>query len=558
MKQTEALDILKLGRNVFLTGEPGSGKTHTVNSYVSFLRSCGVEPAITASTGIAATHIGGMTIHSWSGIGIAKYLSKYELNAITSKDRLVTRITDAKVLVIDEISMLDASTLELVNKVCQTIRKNEKPFGGIQTVFVGDFFQLPPVSRNEEEPPKFAFESTAWQLADPRICYLSEQYRQEDEAFLGILQALRRGKISKNDTECLLARQGVELSEEDTVIPKLFPHNANVDALNDLELRRIQEKTHTFTMECHGKRALVEQLQRGCLSPETLNLKIGARVMFTKNNFSGKFVNGTIGEVIGFDVESGYPKVKTRYRGVVLAEPVTWSMMADGKTLASLTQLPLRLAWAITVHKSQGMSLDAAFMDLSQAFAFGQGYVALSRVRSLDGLYLGGLNERALEIDPNVLEQDIAFRAKSYEVREEYMKLPADELSELQRNFLLSCGGDLNKGVKVSLKKTKTKEKRYEKTVQMISGGMNIADIARERGLTEGTIMTHLEEACKKGKILNEQMAHLKTENEDGLKEIHDAFRELGITFLNPIRDHLNGRYSYDTIRLARLFYKNV
>ena len=116
----------------------------------------------------------------------------------------------------------------------------------------------------------------------------------------------------------------------------------------------------------------------------------------------------------------------------------------------------------------------------------------------------------------------------------------------------------MNKGVKVSLKKTKTKEKRYEKTVQMISGGMNIADIARERGLTEGTIMTHLEEACKKGKILNEQMAHLKTENEDGLKEIHDAFRELGITFLNPIRDHLNGRYSYDTIRLARLFYKNV
>ena len=179
----------------------------------------------------------------------------------------------------------------------------------------------------------------------------------------------------------------------------------------------------------------MDQLQRGCLSPETLNLKIGARVMFTKNNFSGKFVNGTIGEVIGFDVESGYPKVKTRYRGVVLAEPVTWSMMADGKTLASLTQLPLRLAWAITVHKSQGMSLDAAFMDLSQAFAFGQGYVALSRVRSLDGLYLGGLNERALEIDPNVLEQDIAFRAKSEEVREEYMKLPADELSELQRNF---------------------------------------------------------------------------------------------------------------------------
>lgn len=558
MKQTEALDILKLGRNVFLTGEPGSGKTHTVNAYVSFLKSCGIEPAITASTGIAATHIGGMTIHSWSGIGIAKYLSKYELNAITSKDRLVTRITDAKVLIIDEISMLDAATLELVNKVCQTIRKSEKPFGGLQMVFVGDFFQLPPVSRNDEEPPKFAYESTAWQLADPHICYLSEQYRQEDEVFLGILQALRRGKISKHDTECLLARQGIELAEEDAGIPKLFPHNANVDALNDLELRRIQEEAHIFTMECHGRRQLVEQLQRGCLSPETLKLKIGARVMFTKNNIAGKFVNGTIGEVVGFDVETGYPKVRTRRRGVILAEPVMWSMMADGKTLASLTQLPLRLAWAITVHKSQGMSLDAAFMDLSQAFAFGQGYVALSRVRSLEGLYLGGLNERALEVDQNVLEQDTVFRLKSDEVQKEYSKLFIDGLEELQRNFLLSCGGDLNKGIKKSLKKRKTKPKRYERTVEMIAGGMNIADIARELGFTEGTVMTHLEEANAKGKIRDEQMKHLKGENTDGLKEIHAAFSELGITFLNPVRDHLEGRYSYDDIRLARLFYKKV
>ena len=182
MTQDEALAILKTGLNVFLTGEPGSGKTHTINQYVAWLRERGVEPAVTASTGIAATHINGMTIHSWSGIGIKRDMTDYDIELIHSREKTARRIVEAKVLIIDEISMLDAATLGSVDRVLRTLRRRtlqaEQPFGGLQVIFVGDFFQLPPVSKNEQA--KFAFESSAWKEANPVICYLSEQHRQED------------------------------------------------------------------------------------------------------------------------------------------------------------------------------------------------------------------------------------------------------------------------------------------------------------------------------------------------------------------------------------------
>ena len=151
MTQKEALSILKTGANVFLTGEPGSGKTHTINEYVAYLRERGIEPAVTASTGIAATHIGGMTIHSWSGIGIKTSLDAYELDKLGSSEYLAKRIGRAKILIIDEVSMLSAGTLSMVDAVCREVRRNPEPFGGLQVIFVGDFFQLPPIVRMNTE-----------------------------------------------------------------------------------------------------------------------------------------------------------------------------------------------------------------------------------------------------------------------------------------------------------------------------------------------------------------------------------------------------------------------
>ena len=399
MTQEDALKILKTGASVFLTGEPGSGKTHTINSYVEYLRSHDIEPAITASTGIAATHIGGMTIHSWSGIGIAKELSPHDLTRIAEKSYLAKRIKKASVLIVDEVSMLDARTLSLVEAVVKKIRGNDMPFGGLQTVLIGDFFQLPPVTRGDEKT-QFAFDSESWTNLSPTICYITEQHRQDDREFLDVLNGIRSNSFQEVHFNHIESR----LTSKDQIpsgITKLFSHNANVDQVNDRELAKLSAKGQKFEMAGKGPKKLTETLKKGCLSPETLELKIGAVVMFTKNNPREGFVNGTLGKVIGFDNDSSYPIIKTRSGKNIDAEPMDWTVEENGFVRAKITQIPLRLAWAITIHKSQGMSLDAAVMDLGSVFEYGQGYVALSRVRNLSGLHLLGINDHALLVHPD-------------------------------------------------------------------------------------------------------------------------------------------------------------
>src|SRR3989338_7455846 len=379
MTQDEALAILKTGLNIFLTGEPGSGKTHTINRYVAWLRERAVEPAVTASTGIAATHIGGMTIHSWSGIGIKREVSDYDIEMIQSREKTAKRILGTKVLIIDEISMLDAATLDSVDRVLRTLRRRpmmpEEPFGGLQVIFVGDFFQLPPVPPRSElrsttgvskkEEVQFAFESHVWKEANPVVCYLSEQHRQEDGDFLDLLGAFRRGAFTAAHRARLKSRVGI-LSKQ-TVATQLYTHNENVDRINTESLGKIENSSHVFRMTTRGAKALVEALKAQCLSPEMLELKEGASVMFTRNNFDEGYVNGTLGTVTSF-TSLGVPVVKTRSGDTITAEPAEWAIQDGNKILARITQVPLRLAWAITVHKSQGMSLDAAIIDLSQAF----------------------------------------------------------------------------------------------------------------------------------------------------------------------------------------------
>src|SRR3989338_5832170 len=443
MIQEQALQILKTGANVFVTGEEGSGKTHTINTYIGWLRERGIEPAITASTGIAATHVGGMTIHAGSGIGIKRDLSDWDLEALLEREPLVRRVRLAHVLIIDEVSMLDAYTLTMVDRAVRTLRGlpagkagNELPFGGLQIIFVGDFFQLPPVSKGE--PSKFAFESPAWEEANPLYCYLSEQHRQEDGVFLELLGALRAGKL--NDTHKDALRSRAEFPEDNELSTRLYPHNANVDQVNDEALSKIEGEAKIFEMRSEGGKALVESLKRGCLSPETLALKDGAAVMFTRNNFEHGYVNGTLGTVTGFS-EGGFPLVRTREGAMIEASPEEWRIDDRARTLAKIVQIPLRLAWAITVHKSQGMSLDSAVMDLSAAFEYGQGYVALSRVRSLSGLYLNGFNERALAVHPAILKQDGQFRGASAAARDAFGAMDNTELQALHKQFVQKSGG---------------------------------------------------------------------------------------------------------------------
>jgi ATP-dependent DNA helicase PIF1 len=437
MTQDEALALLKTGASVFLTGQPGSGKTHTVNRYIDHLRRKGVEVAFTASTGIAATHGHGVTIHAWSGIGVRETLTRRDLDGLATNRRLAARIDRTSVLVIDEISMLPARSLGLVDAVSRHIRGNAAPFGGLQIVLVGDFFQLPPIVRRQNDDgmlplggpedgfgAEFAHAAPAWRDLAPTVCYLSEQHRQSDQAFLDVLAAIRANACIGIHRQ----RLGERLIDRDRLpagCTRLFTHNAAVDEINARELARLGGAAHRFGMIAKGPEPFIRALQRGCLSPESLELKQGAVVMFTKNDPAGRFVNGTLGLVEGFDETDGYPIVRIRAGRRILAEPAKWKIDENGKERASLTQIPLRLAWAMTVHKSQGMSLDAAVIDLSRAFEYGQGYVALSRLRELSGLHLLGLNERALRVHPSAVETDAAFRAASEAARGEAARLEA-------------------------------------------------------------------------------------------------------------------------------------
>lgn len=414
MTQDQALTILKSGANVFLTGEPGSGKTHTVNQFVEWCRGKGKRVAITASTGIAATHINGQTIHSWSGIGIKRKLDERDIEKILENDFKKRGITGADVLVIDEISMIDASTLDMVNTVLCRARNfmSDAPFGGLQVIFVGDFFQLPPVQdRNDKKKVKFAFEAASWAAAAPAVCYITEQHRQEDSVFLEVLTAMRNGSLKDKHIGHLEARDDIPVKTIETTV--LYTHNADVDRENAIELEKIPGAPHVYDMSSQGHEYPVGLLKKQCLSPERLELKVGALVMFTRNNWDTGYVNGTIGTVVEFG-GNGTPVVETKDGKRIFVVEAEWKFVnAHGQTTASIKQLPLRLAWAMTVHKSQGMSLDQAHIDLSRAFEYGQGYVALSRVRSLAGLTLEGFNKKALQMHPTIVKIDKEFRKLS-------------------------------------------------------------------------------------------------------------------------------------------------
>ena len=419
MNQSQALKILKSGQNIFLTGSAGTGKTFLLNEFIKYLKKEKIKVSITASTGIAATHLGGITIHSWSGMRIERKLDDKQIKRLLRKEELCERIKETKILIIDEISMLDSERLDLLDRICKAIKEPFLPFGGLQIIMSGDFFQLPPVDR-EREGIKFAYDSQAWKQADTKVCYLDKQHRQQDDfEFVNILDRIRENKAGEDVLNKLKTRLYKKISCQ--IKPtKLYTHNANVDAINNFELSKIQEKEEKYYMTSEGQDELINFLKKSCLAPEILSLKIGAVVMFVKNNFNRGYVNGTLGKVIDFD-ENGWPIIETKSGKKIIAAPTSWKIEKNNVILASIEQIPLRLAWAITVHKSQGMSLDAAEIDLSKSFERGMGYVALSRVRQLDGIKLMGINQMALRVSQQIVEKDKEFRELSKQIEDGFM-----------------------------------------------------------------------------------------------------------------------------------------
>lgn len=559
MTQSQALAILKTGGNVFLTGEPGAGKTYVLNQYIEWLEDCDVPVAVTASTGIAATHIGGMTIHSWSGIGARDELSAYDLDRIATNEKVGKRVKKAKVLVIDEVSMLDGRMLDMLDRILRTVRQQEDAFGGLQVILVGDFYQLPPIARMGEVA-RFAFESNAWERARFLTCYLTEQHRQEDEMLLALLSSIRRNEIEE-EHYTLLSEQ-TEIGFEGIEPTRLFTHNKDVDHMNLEKLRLLNTRSASFKMESRGAKLLVETLKKNCLSPERLELREDAMVMCTKNNFEMGYVNGTLGRVVDFDIDDGNPIIETADGREIKMVPATWSVEEDGKVLAEISQVPLRLAWAITVHKSQGMSLDAAEIDLRNAFTYGQGYVALSRVRTFKGMKLLGINSNALMVDPKVVRVDERFHQESEDAADAFEDMDEAELAGMQEQFVQACGGKIPKAGEQRERKTKSerlkKESTLEATKELVQKGMGASAIARERTMALSTIWGHIEKLVAAGALVRGDIENLIPSDVDwdtAYSEMKVVMDDVGTEKLKPVYEGAGEVYDYDLVRLARIFY---
>lgn len=398
------------GRNIFLTGPAGTGKSYCVNLLFKFLDLNGIFYAKTATTGVAALNIGGVTLHSWSGMGLAEEHGMELLDKVSENSKAVNRIKHSKVLIIDEISMAKSDLIDKLDIVCQYIRNKDKPFGGIQVVFVGDFMQLPPVFKNFDEE-KFAFDSQAWRDAKVKTIHLTEIVRQHDEPhFAKLLNEIRMG-CAKDFTllmQCLNRK-----FPDDGINPvKLFCKNVDVSKYNQDELYKIKNQSKFYHSSDSGGDMWRQFFDKNCPAPTTLELRKGAQVILLVNlDTKLGLVNGSVGTVT--EVYDTCVDIKFAC-GPQIIETYKWEIKQneyDALTgnmkkvvLASRSQLPLKLAWAITIHKSQGSTLDRAEIDVSEAFAAGQVYVALSRVRNLASLKLLSFSPHKIKTNKKCLD----------------------------------------------------------------------------------------------------------------------------------------------------------
>lgn len=549
MTQQSAFDILKLGCNVYITGPAGSGKTFLLNQYIDYLKKHHRQVAITASTGIAATHMNGNTIHSWSGMGIKEFLTQEALSDLLRRPYLRKRFNSTNVLIIDEISMLHAFQFDMVNHICQAFKENYLPFGGMQVVCSGDFFQLPPVQK-QEGTARFVTKSQTWQDMNMKVCYLEEQYRQKDNNLLLALNYIRDNSPEQAHKILFSKSYNPEIVSYEPV--KLYTHNIDVDSINNFELGKIQEKEYEYHMTSRGRKKIVSTLKKNCLAPECLLLKKGAKIMFVKNNFDKGYVNGTLGIVIDFD-KQGLPVIETAVGEHITPTSASWKIEEDGKVKAEINQLPIRLAWAITVHKSQGMTLDSVEVDLSKAFVEGMGYVALSRVRSLSGLKLLGINEMALAVNQDILGLDQELKQMSQKAEQELKTFKQNEKELKQKEFLHSLSKTTSKPAKQSKsrKTKKTKISTYQQTKILVSYKLSIKEMAKIRNVSQDTIIGHLEKLMASNE--RPDISYLKPETKR-FQEIKRAFQQLNTLKLSPVRSLLGPSFSYPELRLTRLF----
>jgi ATP-dependent DNA helicase PIF1 len=402
------------GWNCCVTGMAGTGKTTLLGSCIA---SAGHRVAVTASTGVAALNVGGMTLHRFCGMLLGpkpgqsneEYLAVLEADDRWSIRAGFNRVRRCQVLVIDEISMLPGRQLEFVEFLFRRLRGNDQPFGGCQVIVTGDFLQLPPVRTSEAEPYDWAFMSPAWEAAGFKTFLLEVVRRQDELDFVRALGDFRVGRVYGPSARLLQSRVK---HFPPANMPRLYTHNVQVDKWNDFQLSELQGHETVLEAEQSGPQGQREFLTKNLLTPAILRLKPGALVMMTVNlNDPGRpqplFVNGQVGIVEAIESEAVHVRTNG---GVLVVGRFKWQYDAQDPTSATFVQFPLRLAWAMTIHKSQGISLDSAYVDIRAAREPGQAYVALSRVRTLAGLWLKEW-PRGLHVSPQAVDFYRALQA---------------------------------------------------------------------------------------------------------------------------------------------------
>ncbi|MDR1494960.1 MAG: AAA family ATPase [Rickettsiales bacterium] len=404
ISQRLAVDSILVGNNVFVTGAAGTGKSYVLN-YLKTIKNKNIQ--ITATTGVAAINVGGTTLHSWANLGKEEIPVREIAKKILSARGINVRkkILGTEVLAIDEVSMLSRETFEMLDELLRLVRDSNRPFGGIQIILFGDFFQLPPVKSNN-----YCFESRIWSEAAIETIILREIFRQRDRRFVGLLDNLRQGIVNENDLGLLMERSNLESrgAIEPTV---LSTHNLLVEKINLDRLNFLPSKEVTYRAKYMGDAGRIETFRKSSLAKEILTLKIGSQVMMLRNTYvKDGIINGSIGIVTGFSTKKSYPLVDFGNGKEFAIAPETWETSSfnhetrELETMATMTQIPLALAWAMTVHKSQGMTIDRIECDLKNSFAEGQVYVALSRARDLDGIFIRSLDLSKLTVNRKIVK----------------------------------------------------------------------------------------------------------------------------------------------------------
>jgi len=427
-EQRTAINAVLEGKSIFLTGAGGTGKSFLLQTLYNEYTATGKTMAVTAMTGCAAlllNPIPAKTLHSWAGIGLGKDPLSVLVSSIAMNGRKKKAWRSTDCLVIDEVSMLTPALLETLERIGSIIRKGNsgKPFGGLQVVLVGDFHQLPPVVK-DGQPISFAFESPTWTKIIQESFQLQKIHRQKDVVFQQILQQARRGEISPEAVTLLMERKGISWKGQPIKPTLLFTRNVDVDDINEAHLNKLAGDVVSFVAETKGAPSdgtldkfcgasgaldgipeaelnmLVSKLDKDAPYEPVLKLKVGAQVMLLTNlDQEGGLVNGSRGVVRGFSSD-GLPLVK--FINTLTPIAIKHAIWSTEKGIGR-KQIPLRLAYALTIHKAQGMSLDSALVDVGPAtFEYGQAYVALSRVRSLESLYVFAFDAKSFKVHPAV------------------------------------------------------------------------------------------------------------------------------------------------------------